>query len=108
MESYILVMTTCASPEEAQDILSKVLKARLVACGNIVSGVTSWFHWKGAIEQAQETLLLLKTRKDYFKELKEWILTHHSYEVPEVIALPILLGSEEYLDWIKEETEWAV
>lgn len=107
MESFILVMTTCASHEEAETLVQKLLKARLIACGNILAGVQSLFHWKGQISHEQEVLVLMKSRKKYYKELEEWIQAHHSYEVPEIIALPILVGSAEYLDWLYEETSLA-
>ena len=107
METFILVLTTCASQEEAEKIINKLLKARLIACANIVPGVHSLFHWKGKITREQEVLVLMKSRKKYFKELEEWIQTHHSYEVPEIIAMPIMLGSQEYLDWLNEETSLA-
>ena len=104
MEQFIVVFTTCPSEQEAQRIVEKVLKARLIACANIVPAVQSLFHWKGEISKEGEVLVVMKTRKKLLKELTAWIQTHHSYEVPEVIALPIVGGSEEYLSWIEEET----
>ena len=107
MESYLIVMTTCASEEEAGKIVKKVLDAHLIACANIVPGVNSFFRWKGKVTNEKEVMVLMKTRKKLFSELTEWIQTHHSYQVPEIIALPIIDGSTEYLDWIKEETSLA-
>ncbi len=107
MESYLLVMTTCASEEEAEKIVKKVLDAHLIACANIIPGVNSFFHWKGKVTSEKEVVVLMKTRKKLFSELMEWIQTHHSYQVPEIIALPIVDGSTEYLDWVKEETSLA-
>jgi periplasmic divalent cation tolerance protein len=107
MESYLIVITTCASSEEAEKIVKKVLNAHLIACANILLDVNSFFHWKGKVTNEKEVLVLMKTRKKLFPELLEWIQTHHSYEVPEIIALPIIDGSPEYLDWIKEETSLA-
>ena len=107
MESYVIVLTCCASQEEAEKIVQKVLKARLIACANIVPGLKSFFWWQGKIPQAAEVMVVMKTRKKYFKELSEWIQTDHSYQVPEIIALNIDEAHKEYLDWIHEETELA-
>lgn len=107
MDTYYMVLTTCASQEEAEKIVKKVLQARLIACANIVPGVQSFFWWKQKVTEAGEVMVIMKTRKKYFKELSEWITTHHSYDVPEIIALPIVEGHREYLDWIHEETELA-
>ena len=107
MESYLMVLTSCSSQEEAEKIVQKVLKARLIACANILPGVKSFFWWKNKITVANEVMVVMKTRKQYFKELSEWILSEHSYEVPEIVAVNIDDGHREYLDWIHEETELA-
>ncbi len=104
MESFVVVFTTCSSQKEAETIVDKVLKARLIACANILPDVLSLFHWKGEISREKEVMVMMKTRKKHLEELIEWIQTYHSYEVPEVIALPIVGGSGEYLNWITEET----
>jgi periplasmic divalent cation tolerance protein len=107
METFLLVMTTCASKAEAEELAEKLLTVRLIACANIIPGVYSLFHWRGAIDRADEVILQLKCRKRYFKDLIEWIQTHHSYEVPEILAVPIVAGSQEYLDWMEEETRFT-
>ncbi|HOT96501.1 MAG TPA: divalent-cation tolerance protein CutA [bacterium] len=107
MESFLLVMTTCASREEAAALADKLLKVRLIACANIIPGVHSLFHWRGKIDQADEAILLVKCRKRVFKDLVEWIQTHHSYEVPEILALPVVDGAKEYLEWLEEETRFT-
>ncbi len=107
METFLLVMTTLASKDEAEQLAEKLLKVRLIACANIIPGVSSLFHWRGKIDRADEVILQLKCRKRYFKDLIEWIQTHHSYEVPEILALPIVAGSQEYLDWMEEETRFT-
>ena len=104
MDSFILVFSTFSSEEEAKKISNQVVKARLAACANIVPKVHSIFHWKNELSHEDEVMVLMKTQKKHLKELVLWIQSHHSYELPEVIALPIIGGSEEYLDWIKEET----
>ncbi len=104
MEAFIIVLTTFGSKEEAQKVTNKLLKARLIACANIIDKVDSFFHWQGKIENEQEVIAILKTQKKHLDELFEWIQTHHSYSVPEILALPIVRGSGDYLAWIKEET----
>ena len=104
MDAYIIVLTTFSSKEEALKVTDKLLKARLIACANIIDQVDSFFHWQGKIENEKEALTILKTQKKHLNELIKWIQTHHSYSVPEIIALPIIGGSKKYLDWIKEET----
>jgi len=104
MDAYIIVLTTFSSKEEAQKVIDIVLKARLIACANIIDKVDSFFHWQGKIENEQETMAILKTQKKHLDELFECIQTHHSYSVPEILALPIYRGSSDYLNWIKKET----
>ncbi|MBN1482695.1 divalent-cation tolerance protein CutA [candidate division KSB1 bacterium] len=103
----IVVFITCPSKEEAEELATKILQEHLAACINILSGVHSLFHWQGKIERATEYMLLCKSRKRLLEELIQFVQLHHSYETPEIIALPIVGGSKEYLDWIKEETEPA-
>jgi periplasmic divalent cation tolerance protein len=100
MNPYIIVMVTASSKPEAEKIIQKLLEEKLIACANITSPVTSHYHWKGKIEQAEEFLVLMKTRQDLFDAISECVKALHSYEVPEVIALPIIAGSKPYLDWL--------
>ncbi len=104
MTDFILVLSTFPTLEEAQKLSKELVKTKLVACANISSSMESFFHWKGQIEKENEVLVLMKTSKDLFEKLSDWIAKHHSYDVPEIIALPILMGSDDYLNWIKEET----
>ena len=86
--------------KEADRIGRAVIAARLAACVNIVRGVGSIFCWKGKVEKAREFLLILKTTADNFSALEKKIKRLHSYEVPEIIALPVAAGSAEYLRWV--------
>ncbi len=104
MESCLVVFVTCPNQQEAEKIVDKVLKARLIACGNIIPGMHSLFHWQGNISSEKEVLIIMKTRQKLLAELVKWIETEHSYSVPEIIALPIVGGARDYLNWIKEET----
>jgi len=101
----ILVMVTCASGPEAEQIANQLLEERLVACVNIAGRIRSLFHWQGAVARESESLLLMKTTRERFDELSRRIKELHSYEVPEIIAMPVIVGNPDYLDWIEESTE---
>ena len=98
-----VVFVTC-SEKEAKTIAQTVVSNKLAACVNILSQVTSIYTWKGKVEEDQECLLIIKTRKDLFTQLMEKIKSVHSYDVPEIIYLPILDGNPAYLNWIEEST----
>jgi periplasmic divalent cation tolerance protein len=99
----IVVLVTCKSPAEARRIVRAVVTRRLAACGNVIAApVTSIYRWKGRVERARETLLILKSTSGAFPRLEKEIRRLHSYEVPEIIALPIISGSKAYLAWIRE------
>jgi periplasmic divalent cation tolerance protein len=104
MTDYVLVMITASSEEEAEEISHTLVKERLAACVNMLGGMRSIFRWKGEISSEQEVLLLAKTKDRLFEKLKKRVLELHSYEVPEIIALPILAGFEQYLSWMGKET----
>jgi periplasmic divalent cation tolerance protein len=98
--SYIIVMVTTASKTEAETIAQRLLKARLIACANIFGPVQSHFNWSGKIDKAEEYLILMKSRRNLFEKLSETVQALHSYEVPEILALPVVAGSKPYLDWL--------
>ena len=100
----ILVLITVADEPEAARIESALLDARLVACVNRIDGVRSAFWWKGEIDRAGELLLVAKTRRELWGRVLETVRAHHSYEVFEAIALPIIEGNPDYLWWIEEST----
>ena len=97
---YRLVLTTCPSMAEAEGLAEELLKARLAACVNIVPGVLSLYEWQGKMEREQEFLLLIKSRSDRFAELEALVQANHSYDTPELIAVPIEQGLGPYLRWI--------
>ncbi len=99
-DSYIIVLVTTVSKQEAEAIAQKLLEAKLIACANILGPVSSHFHWQGKIDRAEEYLLLLKSRQNLFKALAAEVKKLHSYEVPEILALPVVAGSKAYLDWL--------
>ncbi len=97
-------MSTCESAEEGARLARALVEQRLAACVNILPGLRSVYRWKGAIEDTAEWLLLIKSRRDLFDRLRQAIEKEHSYEVPEIIALPVVAGSENYLQWLAAET----
>ena len=101
-DDFIVVLVTAKDPSEAEKISQTLLELRLIACANILSGVTSSFIWQGKTESATECLIVMKTKRSLFDELTKKVKALHSYEVPEVIALPIATGSEAYLAWLKD------
>ena len=96
----IIVLITAGSEEEAHRIAESLVKEKKAACVNIVPGVDSLFRWEGKLDSARESLLLVKTKASLFSEIVEMVKIMHSYEVPEIIALPIIAGSEDYLKWL--------
>jgi periplasmic divalent cation tolerance protein len=102
MSEARIVLTTTGSPEEARKIARLLVERQLAACVNIVPRVESIYRWQGAVEQAEEHLLVIKTTLAASAGVQKVILKNHSYEVPECICLPIDDGSEKYLQWINE------
>lgn len=101
---HIVVLVTASSKEEARKLASGLLKEKLAACINVIDGLESHFRWQGKIDKAKEALLIIKTKKPLFNKLVKKIKSLHSYEIPEIIALPIIAGYKEYLDWIDDST----
>lgn len=103
MTDKILVFTTCGSAEEAAALARRLVELRLAACVTVLAGARSLYRWKGAVEESGEWLLLIKSRRDLFDRLRAEIAAQHSYEVPELLALPVSAGSAEYLAWMDGE-----
>ena len=100
-----LVLSTAPDQETARKIADALLSRRLAACVNILPGLVSLYRWEGEVQKDQEVQLLIKTRTSLLKDdLIPLIKELHPYQVPELISLPIVGGSEDYLDWIREET----
>jgi len=99
-KTYFIVLVTTSNKQEAEKIVKQLLEERLIACGNIIGPISSIFYWSGEIEEAEEYLILMKSRKDLFNRLAETVNALHSYEVPEIIAFPIVEGSKAYLGWL--------
>ena len=99
---YCVAFITCSNQKEAQKISQTLLKKKLAACVNTVPKVFSRYWWKGKIENASESLLVIKTTKALLPKTIREIKSVHSYTVPEIIALPIIDGNSDYLNWIEE------
>jgi periplasmic divalent cation tolerance protein len=99
---YVQISWTAATLEEAREVSSYLVREGLVACANIIPSIESIFLWKGLLEKAQEAKVIFKTRSERFSEVKKCILEKSSYEVPEILKLPILGGHDAYLAWIDQ------
>lgn len=102
---YIVIYVTVSNRAEGEKIARALLQERLAACVNIVDNVQSFFWWKGAIDSGSESLLIIKTKKATFKALVKKVKDVHSYDVPEIIALPVVDGSGDYLKWIDDSLQ---
>jgi periplasmic divalent cation tolerance protein len=103
VKDFIVVYVTAGSPAEGDRLARALVEERLAACVNRIAPVQSVYRWQGKVEQSEEELLIIKTRKTLFVALETRIRELHSYSVPEIIALPIVEGSEGYLRWLGEQ-----
>ena len=103
MDTFIQVMTATDKKEDAERIARSLVEMRLAGCVQIVGPVMSIYRWKGRIETAGEWLCLIKSHKDRYGAIEEAIRSLHPYETPEIISLPIIDGSESYLNWLQGE-----
>jgi periplasmic divalent cation tolerance protein len=108
MSEFIQIVTTTVSAEEARRIAAALVEQRLAGCVQIAGPIESIYRWQGKVERAQEWQLWIKTRSSLFTEVESAIRTLHSYDVPEVLALAVLDGSEPYLSWLRTETDTSV
>lgn len=101
---YLVAVTTAPSAEAAAKLVRSLVERRIIACGTMFSGATSIYRWNGAVETAEEVVVLMKTTAGRWDELKRELPRLHPYEVPELLALPVAGGHEPYLDWLSAET----
>ena len=99
--SFLIVLMTAPNKKEAEKIVHALLEEKLIACANIVDPVSSFFWWQGKIDSEKEVLTIMKTHETLFEKLQKKVTELHSYDVPEILALPIVAGSQSYLDWMK-------
>lgn len=100
----LVVFITASSEDEAAQISRALVEARLAGCVNIIKNIRSIYSWEGKIEDETEVLMIAKTPKNLFDPLMKKVKTLHSYKVPEIIAMPVVDGSEDYLDWLRQVT----
>ena len=101
MTDKVVVLVNCSSPEEASKIGRHVVAKRLAACVNLVPGVRSWYWWENKVVEDNEVMVMIKTSRQRLAELEKEVVRLHSYAVPEVIALQVVDGSRNYLNWIE-------
>ncbi len=104
MAEYLIVFCTVPDQETGRKISKALLESRLAACVNTTAEINSMYWWEQKLELEKEYLLIIKTRADLYSKVEDTIRNNHPYDVPEVIALPIVLGSAAYLKWIESET----
>ena len=101
----VLILVTCADIAQAEQISLTLVQKKLIACSNIFSDILSIFRWKGELCQEKEVLMTFKSVSKNFSQIVREVKRKHSYENPEIIAIPIIDGAEDYLNWVKTETE---
>lgn len=102
MSEVLLVLTNLPDQARARFVAQKLLESRVVACANILAACTSLYHWQGKLEQAEEVPLLLKTTRAAYPALEKLLRELHPYELPEIIAVPVVAGLAEYLGWVED------
>lgn len=105
MSDTVVILVTAPSIDEARKIGNALVEERLIACANIIPQVESIFYWQDKVCNEKEALMVIKTRKKLIEKIIKRVKALHSYTVPEVIALPIIKGSKDYIKWVKEVTK---
>ncbi|HLB35787.1 MAG TPA: divalent-cation tolerance protein CutA [Gemmatimonadales bacterium] len=101
---FVVVLTTLGNPAQARQLVQRLVDERVIACGTILPGATSVYRWRGTVTAEAEVVVLLKTPRACWDALKAAVEAHHPYEVPELLALPVVAGLDRYLDWVNSET----
>jgi periplasmic divalent cation tolerance protein len=99
---YIVIFITASGRKEAKSIASALVAKKLAACVNIATGIESIFYWQGKVDSSQEALLVVKSKKEKLAKIIKLVKSLHSYQLPEIIALPIIAADKAYLNWIDE------
>lgn len=102
MKGYLVVLVTVPNKIEAEKMAHVLVEKKLAACVNIIPRISSIYHWRGKIEEAEESMLVVKTKQSLWENLAKEVKKNHSYQIPEIIALPITKGFKPYLDWITQ------
>ena len=104
--SYILVFMTASSKSEAKKIVRSLLEEKLIACANMIDSVSSVFWWQENIKEEKEVLVIMKSHQELFNKVSTRIREVHSYDTPEILALSIVDGSSQYLEWMNKVLNW--
>ena len=102
MSEPIVAIITCGTYDESEEIASRLIEEKLAACVKIAGRVRSLFEWKGTVSRETEFMLMVVSERAQFDDLTKRVKQLHSYDVPEIVGLPVIVGSEDYLDWISE------
>lgn len=105
MDPILVVYCTCPGESAARELAAGLVENRLAACVNILPRIRSIYRWQGSVHDDGEALMVIKTARGRYAALEQWLLEHHPYDMPEVIALPVEAGLPEYLEWVARETE---
>lgn len=108
MNEIVIVLTSLPDKEAAMRLARELVERRLAACVNVLAECTSVYRWKGAVESAGEVPVLIKTRSGRYPEVEAAVRELHPYELPEIVAVPVRHGSDEYLQWVRDETTIAI
>jgi periplasmic divalent cation tolerance protein len=108
MDEIIIVLTNMPDRDAALKLARELVAKRLVACVNVLAACTSVYRWKGEVEEAREVPVLIKTRAGRYDEVEAAIRRLHPYELPEIVAVPVTRGFEEYLEWVNGETTASI
>jgi periplasmic divalent cation tolerance protein len=100
----LVVLCTCADAENAAQLAKGIVGTGLAACVNVLSEIRSIYRWRGKVQDEAETLMIIKTTRARYADLEAWLRDNHPYDVPEVLALPVVAGSEPYIAWLTAET----
>ena len=105
MSEVLVVLCTCPEVAVAERLAAGLVERRLAACVNIVPQIRSIYRWDGELQKDSEALMIIKSSDAAMTELGDWLKKHHPYDVPEILAIPVSSGSEEYMNWVFNETE---
>jgi periplasmic divalent cation tolerance protein len=105
MPEYIIILTTVPDEQEGRKMARLLVQDHLAACVTLSPASLSIYRWEGAITEEKEHILIIKTRRDLFPQIEKKIDENHPYDIPEIIAFPVVEGSRNYLDWVEEETK---